>query len=234
MKLEEFINKYQITLTDKMRKVCADGLARMQRGLDHVHNETHVEDIIGLLDTFFQSSDEVKFEQIDFNILLPAICWHDVWKAKRQPAGNLLKLKFEQYWDGIGSALIFTRYARREKTAKSLAREIRFAILHHGSLLFNLSKSRWQKQPHLEARLVDDLDSLDFWSMKRLKYAESKYLDQDDKFLNPKLIPFINWAYDKFSKKITSFSFQWSKEEYIRRKDAVLKRAKEVIKKNKN
>jgi len=233
MKLEQFLSKYQITLTDKMLKVCQDGLAQMRQSLDYIHNDTHVEDIIGLLDTFFQSSAEVKPEQVNFNILLPAICWHDIWKARRQQTANLLKFKFEQYWDGVGSTLIFKRYARREKIAKALTKEISFAILHHGSLLFNLSKSRRQKYHHAEARLVDDLDSLDFWNMKRLKYAESKYLDQDDKFHNPKLIPIVNWAYNKFSEEITSFSFQWSKEEFMKRKDAILKRAKEVIEKNK-
>jgi len=233
MKLEEFINKYEITLTDKMEKVCADGLERMRQCLDHVHNQAHVEDIIGLLDTFFRASDEVKPELIDFNILLPAICWHDVWKARRQPTVNILKFKFEQYWDGLGSALIFNSYAKREKIAKPLAREIGFAILHHGSLLFNMSRSRRDKMLYLEARLVDDLDSLDFWSIKRLKYAESKYLDKDDKFLNPKITPLINWAYKKFSQGITSFSFRWSEEEYNRRKDAILKRAREVMEKNK-
>jgi hypothetical protein len=234
MKLEEFMSKYNITISEKMLKVCQAGLAQMQHSQDHVHNDAHVEDIISLLDVFLQSSCEVSVAKINFEILLPAICWHDIWKSYRPQTTNLLKFKFEQYWDGIGSAIAFSKYARQTNIPKPLAKKIRFAILHHGSLFANLSKShRHKNKDHIEARLVDDLDSLDSWSLKRLKYAESKYLDGDGKFNNPKLIPIVNWAINKFTEEVTSFSFEWSRQEFARRRESMLKRTQEVMAINK-
>ena len=232
MKLEELIDKYGLKLSDQAVRTCNDGLNRMRRSQDPAHGDRHVEDIFALLDAFLRESKEVKKEEIDFEVLLAAICWHDIWKARRPMSTNFFKFKFDQYWDGIGSARVFNKYARANNLPMPTVKKIRYAVLRHNSLFFSIKKFAGNRD-HIEARLVDDLDSLEFWSMKRLEYLTSAYLDENNKFYNSRLIPLADWTLNKFAQKVTSFSFRWSAEEFSRRKDAVLKRGQEIMEINK-
>ena len=231
MKLEEFIGKHGLIISEEINRACADGLALMRASQEPAHSERHIEDIISLLDEFLGQAKEIDAGRINYEILLPAICWHDIWKSSRPLATNFIKFRFEQYWDGIGSARLFKKYCRKNNLPRALAKNIRFAILHHNDLFFSLKKTG-ECQDHIEARLLDDLDSLDFWSLKRLEYAASAYVDENYKFYNPRLVPLFNWALDKFTQKIVTFSFDWSEREFSRRKEEVLDKCEAIMKLN--
>jgi len=228
MKVEDFIKKHKITLNNQAKKICQEGIKQMYKSKDPIHGHIHIFDIIGLLDRFINESNEINKPKINFNILLPAICWHDIWKSQRHQTTNLIQFKFEQIWDGIGSSIIFKKYAKQNNLKKHYSKKIHYAILYHGG---PISKYK-RKNCSLEAKILDDLDSVDFWSLKRLKYLENIYLDKNDKLTIPALIPIANWILHSFSKKIVNYYFQWCQQEFERRKDALLKRGHEIMHKN--
>ena len=78
----------------------------MKKSKDPQHSINHINAIFDDLDKFIQ---EEKVN-INYSILLPAICWHDVWKSKKEQSSNLLFYIVEQFYDGYGSKLIFNKF----------------------------------------------------------------------------------------------------------------------------
>ena len=231
MNLKDLVKIHNIQLSDDTLKLCGDALNIMRQSKDPLHDVIHVEDILGLLSKFLKRSNEVATSDINFEILIPSICWHDVWKSYRKQTTNLFKFRLEQFWDGIGSARIFSNHVKNSNFPKFLSDEIYFSVLHHGGFFSNFIKSNI-KNGHLEAEILVDLDSLDFWSMKRVKYAEKHYLDNKGKILNSKLIPVADWALHRLTDRVTKYSFEWSKVEYEKRRAALFTRAYEIMKIN--
>ncbi len=226
MTINNFLEKNKVSITSASKIICKDGIKLMAKSKDIGHNDNHVYHIIDSVDKFLNESDEVEFTRVDFNALLPMICWHDVWKSGRSQTSNIIKFKFEQHWDGIGSARIFKKYVAAKKIQNKLAKEIYFGVLHHGGIFENLHKTK--SDNHIEARILADLDALNFWNIERWKPAEKKYL-KNKKFKNPKLIPVARWIINKLAKKVTNFSFQWPQKEYLKKKKVMLRWGKEII-----
>src|SRR3989344_7636142 len=149
MKLESFIYNNHIKLPTKSLNLCKTALNLMKQGIDPIHNERHIESLISNLNFLLKKSENLK-QKIDFQVLLLSICWHDVWISKRIPK-NLIHLTFHQIVEGLGSALIFKKYALKAKLNKKLLRSVYYAIRKHSS---------FQVIPPftLEAKILIDLD----------------------------------------------------------------------------
>ena len=235
MTLEEFLEKRGIRLTDELRRVCLDGIALMRKARDPMHAGTHIEELLSYLDTFLTEEQSIDPAKLDYSILLPALCWHDVWKSGRTNTSNLLVLKFEQVWDGFGSKRRFFRYARGSSLDRELVKKIGATVYLHAPL-FQLfwSERRLAKayRHRPEAKILRDLDRLEFWSLSRIDHFEREFLDEDSLLLNPKLLRMGRWGYDSFVAKTAHFFYSWPRIVYEARKDEFLERFRGLLELN--
>ena len=146
-------------------------------------------------------------QKIDFQVLLLSICWHDVWISKRIPK-NLIHLTFHQIVEGLGSALIFKKYALKAKLNKKLLRSVYYAIRKHSS---------FQVIPPftLEAKILIDLDKLELWnnyrffnsklSMVSNKEFYQKYLVRFYYFYSSKVGLYFKALDKNFRRKMNTF-----------------------------
>lgn len=156
MYIEKFLSNHpDIKLSPKILKLCTEGERLMSQSPDPIHDHHHIGRILRQLDRFLKSHTK----RPDFEILLPAICWHDVWKGKRQSL-NPVKLFYHQLYEGIGSWRIFQKH--RANLPAGLAAQIGYAIRKHSQFQFFPLKT-------FEAKILRDLDDLDIVSAKRLR-----------------------------------------------------------------
>ncbi len=128
----------------------------MTNSKDASHGMEHINSLLRETNQFFKSTEN-KFA-IDQDILLLALYWHDVWKSQIKPSwGNYL---FLQLYDGLGSMLMFKKYARAVSLSPEIIRSVSYAIRKH---------STFQGLPRrtLEAKLLWDVDTLDIWNSQR-------------------------------------------------------------------
>lgn len=163
MTLLAFTKKHHIRLSTEILLACMEGINQMSQSRDDMHDHTHVQSILESLDKFIQENTEVPTSAIDFNSLLLAICWHDVWKSKRLPTGKS-KAILHQVAEGVGSMQMFSRETKRFHLSPSIQKKVRFAIRKHS--MFQLLPTR---RHNLEARILQDLDKLDTWKPSRLR-----------------------------------------------------------------
>ncbi len=231
MKLRDFLKKYEIKIDKETKDACEQGIKIMRKAKDPLHNEMHVLDIISLLDSFL-TNDKNLIKRVDFSILLPAICWHDVWKSTRFQTDNLLKFKLEWVWDGTGSARMFSRYANSIRFPKSQKKQIYYCIREHAPLR-SVLKNPNINQNKTEARILRDLDRLDMLNNKRLKNFEKKYLDKNGKLRNKKHITLVRHVYqDLKSKDSSQFFYAWSWKEFDKKRQHILQYIEGVIRNN--
>ncbi len=144
--------------------LCVEGLSRMTKTRDPLHDDQHIHRIIKDLGIFLE---QTKLD-VNFGVLLIAICWHDIWKSTRFPT-KLTTLLIDQYWDGYGSARIFKQAATKAGLDCATAHASIYAIREHGRLRLTKTKT-------LEARVLQDLDSLDEWSLTRIEPLKNQFL----------------------------------------------------------
>jgi hypothetical protein len=123
---------------------------------DASHGMEHINHLLQETNRFFKST-EYKFD-IDRDILLLALYWHDVWKSQIKP--NWRNYLFLQLYDGLGSMFMFKRHASKVSLPPGMIRSVSYAIRKH---------STFQGLPRrtLEAKLLWDVDTLDIWNSQR-------------------------------------------------------------------
>ncbi|MBT4351045.1 hypothetical protein HOD20_00820 [archaeon] len=226
MELNEFISKNNIDLDKKFKKLCLEGINIMKKSKDPQHSINHINAIFDDLDKFIQ---EEKVN-INYSILLPAICWHDVWKSKKEQSSNLLFYIVEQFYDGYGSKLIFNKKVLKYKLNNKLQKKIAYSIHKH-----SLAASPFFKKFELlfpihykECKILRDLDTLYSWSPNAIDTFEKAYLYGS----NPKGAYMIGvYWYKKVLQKTNEnqFYYNWSRNEFNKRKDEIKKRALTII-----
>jgi hypothetical protein len=123
---------------------------------DASHGMDHINRLLQETNRFFKSTEN-KFE-VDREVLLLALYWHDVWKSQIKPNwGNYL---FLQLYDGLGSMLMFKKYARMVSLPPEMIRSVSYAIRKHSTFQGLPRKS-------MEAKLLWDMDTLDIWNSQR-------------------------------------------------------------------
>ena len=125
---------------------------------DPGHGIEHVNNLLRETNRFFKSTGD-KFN-IDREVMLLALYWHDVWKSQIRPNwGNYL---FLQLYDGLGSMFMFKKYARIVNLSPELIQAVSYAIRKHSAVQGIPAKT-------LEAQLLWDVDTLDIWNMQRAR-----------------------------------------------------------------
>ncbi len=184
MNLRGFCNKHDILLDDSIYKISLVGIKEMKSCENQHHDVSHVYRIFDELDHLLKINPKL-LNKINFQVLLPAICWHDIWISKQQ-ANSFLKLLWHQLLEGRGSAKIWSLYAK-ETISPSLVIQISYCIRKHSSVQLLPTFS-------LEAKILADLDKLELWNICR-------FLDKDKTIVSQKSLysKYIVRAYYKYS-----------------------------------
>lgn len=157
MKLDDFINAHNVQLDSITYLACRDGIDIMKLGSDPHHSGEHIDNILSHLNDLL-ISNPIIVKKIDFAVLLPAICWHDVWISGHL-AQNILHLTYLQIVEGRGSASMWHKYSNGKLQANQ-AKKIGYCIRKHSSLQI-LPTIRY------DAKVLIDLDKLELWNVHR-------------------------------------------------------------------
>ena len=192
----------------------------MEKSIDPAHNAEHIENILNNLEEFLESG-EIKRSRINFEVLLVSICWHDVWKSMRMP-DDILSVFVNQVWDGWGSARIFKKEVGLKDEEEGKLRKVFWIIGNHPRDMTIHIPFRM----YLETKILKDMDRLERWNLKRHDdFFEKLLVVRDEK--NQK---YVNWLIKFFKEKYTLWSdsdkkyyFQWTKQEFKKRRDIYLR-----------
>lgn len=211
MTFRTFLAKNNIFLPEPTRSLCLEGIHAMKQSRDVLHTEEHIYRLLDYLHLLLENKPEGNPTKIDMEVLLLAICWHDIWKAKRL-ARNYFFMFFDDIFEGIGSIRIFLRRAKKTKLSNNVIKQITYAIRKHTRFVIFLPKT-------VEARILRDIDHLDLFSMDKVEALKRQYLSDPAK-INPRLLKLAKFYYDHFIGRITvsTFHFGWSKSEFTKKK----------------
>lgn len=164
MDINKYIQENKLVVSPYVTKMCDKALSIMSKSIDPMHDLAHV---VRILDSYARYKKDVSNEIHDDDIMLLSICWHDVWKAKRNP-GNFAAFFYDQLAEGIFTSRIFSNYHYNHSTDAKTRREVSYAIRKH---------SAFQLLPHktLYSRLLWDLDELDEWNFQRVVDAGDNF-----------------------------------------------------------
>ncbi len=190
----------------------------MRDSLDLNHTHLHVEQLLDNLTLFLQHEPELT---LNYPILLPALCWHDVWKASRLMGTGKFKLLYENIYDGKGSEKMFRKHAREIRLRIELLEPIAYCIRTHSSFssLFPQSKiisntAKLKKPGVTEAKVLRDLDGLEVWNVQRFHSLVASF-----EYVTPSLLKVALWWFENITLKSDEnrFYFAWSKAEFRHR-----------------
>jgi len=194
--------------TQKMIQTAVD---IMKKTRDPLHDQNHIFRIIGDLHRLISNDPSVPWNQVNFEVLLLSICWHDVWRSLKRHRNKRTGL-YHWFYEGSGSARMFYRYANRFKLNHLIAKKTAYAIRKH---------SGFQILPRttIESKILNDLDRLEEWSFARIKTAignSRAFLD-----VSPKLIRLYKFYFDHWMQRSghKPFYFSWSKKVFPDRRD---------------
>lgn len=222
MQLEEFISRRKIVLSEEVASLCKKGIDLMGASLDPNHNEEHLFGIFSDLDRFLDEEPQVKDTDLDFEILLLAICWHDVWRSRRPQTASRIVVILERLWEAKGSVRIFKKMAREVSLSKKLTDPVSYAIGKHAG---------WQLLPldTCEARILWDMDHLEEWSLPRLEKLEERYLVPGK--VDSRMLRLAKFYLDHFLLRQTGnlYYFPWSKAKFQKRKKLYLLKVDKLL-----
>lgn len=229
MKLPEFIRKNKVTISCDYNNLCIKGIELMKKSVDKHHSDIHVYGLLDELHKFIDFESSIDKEDLDFEILLPAICWHDVWKSTKNQTNRILTLIFEQIYEGFGSTLMFEKETKNLKLEK--ARAISRLILFHPGYeflpgLYALIHKRYKSK---ELLILNDLDRLDSLNVKRLRDYAGRYMKKGN--TSPKLFRIAYfWIKNVTLKKNSNnFHFTYSKNQFEINKRRVIRKAVSIF-----
>ncbi len=171
MQLKEFLDKTGIIVSDEVMVLCDDGIKIMQRAVDKAHSHPHIYRIFDDLHEFIDKEPGLKLNELNVEVLLAAICWHDVWRSERITSGVVYGT-FILLWDGFGSSSQFSQRAVEIGFKSDFIDQVRYAIRKHS--LFQLTKPKT-----LESQILNNLDWLELYSIPRIFEIEQTYLKTD-------------------------------------------------------
>ncbi len=130
----------------------------MARTKDPSHGLDHLNHMLKDANRFLTAMGD-QYE-IDKEVLLLSLYWHDVWKSQHKPAlGNYL---FQQLYEGWGSMSMFRKCARLVGLSSRITGAVSYAIRKHSAIQIRPAKT-------LEAQLLWDIDTLDLWNAQRTR-----------------------------------------------------------------
>lgn len=210
MQFEEFLQNNNIILSESLISLCKEGLRQMKKSIDPLHQEDHIFRIFDSLNSLLKYSPTIK-KTVNFEILIPAICWHDTWRSQRFYTSKPAFL-YTTFFDGLGSARLFRRKAEKLLINKKLIRQITYAIRKHSAVQLLPSNT-------MAAKILWDLDLLDEWSKQRLNSIEDTYLKPQ--LLSPRVIKIAKFYFDHYMIRAheSAFYLPWVQNEFELRKE---------------
>lgn len=136
----------------------------MAKSKDIMHDRSHVERMLKDLAKILKIK---KFKKINLEVMILSICWHDVWKAQKGHGGPV-KTIYQQVMEGVFTAIIFRKEARKQGLDKDVTKRVAYAIRKHSQLQFLPTKTD-------EAKLLQDLDKIEKWHVGRALTAIDEY-----------------------------------------------------------
>src|SRR3989344_9097196 len=132
MKFEEFYRKYFKDEKGDFYTFSKEGFGRMKKSRDSLHDDVHIENLLGLLDQFLIKHKKIK-NKLDLKAVFLALCWHDAWKAKHDPktVGSII---YNQAMEGIFASQLFKKESKKCAVDKSTIEKASYAIRKHSSL----------------------------------------------------------------------------------------------------
>lgn len=214
MTLQQFITRQHLDLDPFVQKACIYAINLMNLGQDPLHSGSHVYAILDNLDKFLSENREVNKKDIDFAVLLLAICWHDVWRSNKSRK-SIKNLLYEELYEGIGSMRILGKNSRHLRLNQRHVSAAKYAIRKH---------TRYQIFDHktLESKILFDMDTLENWSMDRVEKAFIKFGGL--KNIPPFLIRVGKFFFERMmlSRSPNDLFFDWSKKEFEERRAVFL------------
>lgn len=221
MEFDAFLAKNHISLSNSTRESCRVALERMARSLDVLHDKNHILRIYDLLDAFLASEKGISKALINFDVLLLAISWHDVWKATRR-GKSFFDFAYSLYYDGFGSAKIFLRH-NGHLLPSNIFEPAYYAVRRHGPPSPLVIRT-------LELKILRDLDGLEEWSVARLAGLVNQY--QNSRTAIHRLAKWLKIYFDLILKnqKDSKYYFAWPREEFKTRKKLYVEMVGQLLK----
>lgn len=160
MTWQSLITNHRLTLSPSTRALCREAWRRMRGSIDPIHGTTHINSLLDDLDLWLRHEPTLK-KKINWDILLPALGWHDTWKATHFGT-SIGFVVWAQLYEGIGSAHLFKQYAQSLHVAPHIIEAICYAIRKHSLVQFLEFET-------LESQILFDLDTLALWDIQRLE-----------------------------------------------------------------
>ncbi|EKE13274.1 MAG: hypothetical protein ACD_13C00047G0001 [uncultured bacterium] len=209
MTLTAFLFKNRLRISPASLSACEYALRNMHRSLDPLHNHLHIYSMLESLHSFINADPNIK-SQIDFDVLLVAICWHDVWKSGKNPR-HKRAIIFHNLAEGLAAMRLFSRYAKIHPLPKVQVKKINYAIRKHSAVQILPKRT-------LEARILKDLDALEMWSFSRIANAVKH--NGGVKNIPYKLFLLFSWYFSFWQLRRTTNNYylDWSKNEFLIRR----------------
>lgn len=198
-KFDSLLKELGLDLDKTFKDIAFDGLKIMNQSKDPTHDTNHVIRMLRDLPTLLKSIDS---KNVNLNLLVCAITWHDTWKAKTKRS-DVLSLFLADFLEGPMSFLMVKENLKGYNLNSHDIDLIAYMIRKHAYLQIFRSKT-------IEAQILKDLDVLDAFSELRAREFSRSHPALRSKFIRKRLLKY----YDQLTPK---FYFNWSKKEYIRR-----------------
>jgi hypothetical protein len=116
---------------------------------------------------------------------------------------------------------LFTKLAKQFGLEKDIIGPVRYVVRKHSRFQFRRPKT-------LEARILKDMDNLDFWSFKRVRAAAIEAEKRG--WISPPLIGTVK-LYFRLINVInrSRFYFEWTRQEAARRKQIYFDQVRELL-----
>lgn len=202
-------------MREEVQKLIDKAVELMAKSKDPVHDDGHIN---RLLESWNKLSPTID-KQVNCDAIILALCWHDIWRCQTKLPGAI-GLLIGYFVEGKKSAKIFSKYAKKYGLDKMTIRKTKKIIKNHPDL-------PWIKRRNWEDKIMWDLDSLDEWTIDRLE-AWTKQLGKLS-WLKIKLIIFY-FNLKMIGKSRDDFYFDWSRQEFDRRKNIFLAKVEEYQK----
>ena len=221
MTLNRFLQEHSfVSLTRGTLMACREGLKLMSQSLDPLHNLAHIERILDNLDRFINESREVKWKKVNFDVLLLAICWHDIWKSQRLATSGK-KLVYYHLAEGLGSMRFFSRNSHSWNISPQTVKKAKLAIRKHSALQFLPTRN-------LEAKILKDMDKLEEWSIDRIRLVLGQI--EDFKHISPRILTVFKFYTQRWMVFFSNKSyFIWTRLQIINMRAEFVKFTRDTI-----
>ena len=197
-------------LTKKDNIIISNGVGLMEKSKDPLHGLNH---IFRLKDSYDEFNKDTGVKT-DGGVMLHSIVYHDTFKAANPRAKSGIRLIWDEIYEGLGSSKIFQKEAKNVKLDKDLINQVVYAIRKHSFFNFLPRVTK-------EAKLLFDLDELEFWNLDRFKKSFSVF--QFD--INRQIEATLAYLKHRTNK---GFYFEWSRHKFEQNKPNFIEELKRV------